>query len=835
MKISLSWLCEYVDVKQFFKTPDELSGILTGAGLEVDGIQNGAAQYNHVVIGQIVELGRHPKADKLTLCQVDVGDGQHKQIVCGAKNHKQGDKVVVALPGAILPGDFAIKLSKIRDIESQGMLCSETELGLKDASEGILILPPDTMVGLSFADFSGVADIIFEINVTPNRADCLSHIGLAREISCLLNRPLTMPTKESDDFKLSSRKTTEHIKVQLKQDGLCPRYAGRSIFGVKIGPSPDWLRRRLQAVGLNSINNVVDVTNFVMMEYGQPLHAFDANEIRGAKIIIEKATPGEKFITFDGTELTLTGEELTIRDSASGSASSVLALAGVIGGKNSGVTEKTTDIFLEAAHFNPRGVRRSSRKHGFETDSSQRFSRGTDPDGVITAMDRAVRLIQLVAGGEAAKDHYDIYPSPLKRSPIAVRKSVLESRLGYKVNMSDFSNWMRRLHCSVVMDGSGDSSVGSSVGSSGQINASDNIVQVVPPAFRFDLDQEMDFIEEFARLNGYDNIPEHFSPLEYWPTDSSVRFVNENRVAELVKDEGYFEARNYNFLSAKWQSQLLTCEKLRQLGLDVGGEAVNIRNPLSDETGQMRQSLLPGLLTNLLYNYHRGLHVGRMFETGVVFAQSQYQESDRLAITAWGQHEGLWEKSNRAVVFDIKTCIENVIHKLGGRAQWREVPSNTSLPGFVHPGQVALLFYEGRNIGFMSGVHPAFREEQKIRHEVAVAEVDLEALMRGQPRKPKLSKISKYPSVERDLALLMPLNLAVGEVVKEIEKSGAPLLQSVDIFDVYTGGSVPEGQRSVAFRFMFQDLEATLSEDQLNQVTQSICLALDKKFSIRPR
>lgn len=823
MKISLSWLSQYIDVKEFFKTPEELSRLLTAAGLEVDAVQDAGKQFNYVVVGSIVELGPHPKADKLTLCQVDVGDGRYKQIVCGAKNHKQGDKVVVALPGAILPGDFAIKLSKIRDVESQGMLCSESELGLKDKSEGILILPSDAKIGLSFADFSGLTDIIFEINVTPNRADCLSHIGLAREISCLLDRSLQLPIGAA--IQTSSQKTSDHIQVQLRQAELCPRYAGRSVFGVKVADSPEWLRRRLQAVGLNTINNIVDVTNFVMMEYGQPLHAFDAKEINSAKIIIDKARPGEKFTTFDGTELTLTGEELTIRNGGVGDSDLALALAGVIGGKNSGVTEKTTEIFLEAAHFNPRGVRRTSRQHGLETDSSQRFSRGTDPEGVITALDRAVALIQLVAGGEAAKDHYDFYPTPVKRSLITVRKSILESRLGYKINMQEFCNWMRRLHCKT------DSKLDS------KLNGKDEVVQVTVPAFRFDLDQEMDLVEEFARLNGYDKIPEHFPAFENWPTDSAVNFVNENRVAELIKNEGYVEARNYNFVSAKWQSQILTGDHLAQLGLNVGGQAVHILNPLSDETGQMRQSLLPGLLTNLLHNYHHGLHDGRMFETGFVFAKSEnnYKESHRLAITAWGHHQSLWEKSARPVVFDIKSSIENIILKLGGVAQWREVTNVTQLPAVIHPGQIALLFYEGRIIGFVSGLHPAFREDHKIRHDVAVAEIDLEALMRGQPRNPKLSKISKYPAVERDLALVMPLKLAVSDVVKEIEKSGGTLLQSVEVFDVYTGPGVPEGQRSVAIRMVFQDLESTLSEERLNQVTQSICAALDKKFSIRSR
>ncbi|MCB0349873.1 MAG: phenylalanine--tRNA ligase subunit beta, partial [Bdellovibrionales bacterium] len=588
MKISLSWINEYVDVKDFFKKPEELASLLTGAGLEVEGYEDPSKKFNHVVIGHIVELGKHPNADKLTLCQVDTGAGQPHQIVCGAQNHKQGDKVIVALPGAVLPGNFAIKLSKIRDVESQGMLCSESELGLKDQSEGIVILPKDAKVGQSYAEYSGACDIIFEINVTPNRADCLSHVGLAREISCLLDRPLKLPEAK---IKTGAKKTKDHIDVKLVNAELCPRYAGRSIFGVQVGASPAWLKNRLLAVGLNSINNVVDVTNFVMMEYGQPLHAFDAKNLKGEKIIVDMAKQNEKFKSLDGTVIELSGEELTIRDGET-----AVALAGVVGGLNSGVTEKTEEIFLEAAHFNPRGVRRTSRKHGIDTDSGQRFSRGTDPENVLEAMNRAAALIQELAGGEVAKDFYDLYPKPHARTPIKVRKQILEERLGYAVDMSDFNKWMKRLHCKTKVSG--------------------DTVTVEAPPFRFDIEIEMDLVEEYARLNGYDKIPESFPALQVRPTDSALSYINEQRAGELFKNEGYLEARNYNFLSPKWQSELIDEKQYAKLGLAAGGEAVNIKNPLSEETSQMRQSLLPGLLTNLIHNFSHGALDGRLFETG---------------------------------------------------------------------------------------------------------------------------------------------------------------------------------------------------------------------------
>ncbi|MCB0357927.1 MAG: phenylalanine--tRNA ligase subunit beta, partial [Bdellovibrionales bacterium] len=343
MKVSLQWLNQYVDVSDFFSKPQDLAEIITQAGLEVENLEDSSVQYQHVVIGQVMELAKHPDADKLTLCQVDTGEGTLRQIVCGAKNHKQGDKVVVATPGAVLPGNFAIKKSKIRGVESLGMMCSEVELGLAEESAGIMILPTDATVGVSFAEYQGLNDVLFELSVTPNRADCLSHFGLARELSALLDRPLKMP---DTSVKSNNKKTASLIELNLQASDLCPRYAGRAIFNVKVGPSPKWLKQSLEKIGLNSINNIVDVTNYVMMELGQPLHAFDAHFLKGAKVTVTRANPGEVFTSLDGTEYQLQGDELTIRDGER-----AVALAGIVGGKNSGVNEDTENIFLESAFF----------------------------------------------------------------------------------------------------------------------------------------------------------------------------------------------------------------------------------------------------------------------------------------------------------------------------------------------------------------------------------------------------------------------------------------------------------------------------------------------------
>lgn len=807
MKISLEWLNDYVDVKDFYSKPAELAKILTDAGLEVDGYTELAKPYAHVVLGQVAKLDRHPNADKLTLCQVDVGDGQMRQIVCGAKNHKQGDKVVVALPGAVLPGDFAIKVSKIRDVESQGMLCSETELGIAKESDGIMILPADVKLGTPFAEYYGLNDVVFEVNVTPNRADCLSHLGLAREISCLLDRPLRLPKVE---FKKRSGSVKKVFDVQVKATELCPRYAGLAVTGVKIGPSPRWMQRRLEAVGIATINNIVDIGNYVMMETGQPLHMFDSDKLVGQKVIVDNSRK-EKFKSFDGTDLELTGEELTIRD-----AEKALVVAGIIGSANSGVSDQTANLFIESAHFNQTAIRRTARRFGIDTDSSYRFSRGTDPEGVIAALERAAALVQEIAGGTPTEDHYDIYPRPFKRDAVKVRKRILEERLGYSVDLKDFANWMKRLHCKVTVKGD------------------EAVVEV--PTFRWDLEIEMDLVEEFGRLNGYDKVPETFPPLMSAPTPNVASFVQENRLAEAVAKQGYLEAVHYAFLKNDWQKSLYDRAQFKALGLDLPGDVVPILNPLSDETGVMRQSLLPGLLTNLIHNFHRGNTYGRLFEIGTVFgkaaegATTPYIEKQRVALSAWGQPDTLWEKTDRLPVYDLKAAIEAVLKSLQATGyQWRAVDA-AHVPPFIHPGQVAALFYQGKIVGFVGALHPAFRDEHKLRVPAAVAEFDLELLLVGQPRVVKYKPISKFPAVERDMALLVPNEIAAQDILREIEKAGGPTLQSVHIFDVYRGQGTPEGHASVAFRMVFQDLAGTLADDKITTAVGAIMAALQKKF-----
>ncbi|MFS4460222.1 phenylalanine--tRNA ligase subunit beta [Bdellovibrio sp. HCB2-146] len=813
MKISLKWLQEYVDVKEFFTKPEDLAEILTRAGLEVEEITNRAKDFNHVVIGKILEKDKHPNADKLSLCRVSTGEGLVHQIVCGAQNHKAGDVVIVALPGAVLPGNFAIKKSAVRGVDSAGMLCSLKELGLAKESEGIAILPPDAPIGKAYAEYGGYDDITFELKVTPNRADCLSHFGLAREVGCLLSKEVKAPKAEPVTV---SKSTKSEIALEVRTPDMCPRYTGRFIKGVKVGPSPAWLKQRLEALGMNSINNVVDVTNFVMLELGQPLHAFDAGFIGGKKIIVDRAVAGEKFITLDGTEKTLTGIELTIRD-----ASHPVCLAGVVGGKNSGVSEATKDIFLESAYFMPMAVRKSARAHGIETDSAYRFSRGVDPDGALRGLNRATALILEVAGGEAYSDHHDFYPNPVKKSPVTLSVQTVSDRLGYEAEEHKFVDFMKRLGCHVEKSGTA--------------------YKVLPPTFRFDIEQDMDLVEEYARLNGYDHIPESLPVFAKMPTFQDKTFMLNRATSELLRAEGYSQAVNFAFVGSKAERAFLgSLETLKAAGLVASEKAIHVMNPLNEEMDVMRSSLSFGLFRNLNSNFHAGNMQGKLFETGSTFAVKEdgsYSESTHLGLAIWGRTQNLWNKSlDYPVVYEAKAAVEALLKVLNISSYTWVTPANKAeVPAFLHLGQYAQLLVEGKKVGFIGTVHPVLLEEAKIRVPAALAELDLDLLYKTQPRPYRIQSISKFPIVERDFAFVMPKTLKVGDVLKDIRKAAGALLLNVDVFDLYEGDKMEAGKKSVALRLWLQDKNATLQEAQISEVTTKVLESLKKNFDLSVR
>lgn len=811
MKISLKWLNEFVDVKEYFDRPLQLANLLTAAGLEVEEIHDLSQQYRFVQIGMILEKDKHPDADKLTVCKVTTGEGVVHQIVCGAKNHKANDRVIVALPGAVLPGNFAIKNSVIRGVASGGMLCSYKELGLADTSDGIAILPDDATLGKNFSDYAGFDDVTFELKVTPNRADCLSHIGLAREIACLLNRPFK--TSELKEYAPSGAGMDFSIEVSAPE--MCPRYTGRIIRGVKVGPSPAWLKKRLETVGLNSINNVVDVTNYVMMEWGQPLHAFDLRQIQGGRLHIGKAQANEKFITLDGTELNLRGEELMIQDS-----SRSLCMGGVIGGKNSGVQDETQDIFLEAAYFAPQFVRRGARNHGLSTDSGYRFSRGVDPTHTIEALNRATGLLLEVAGGQVASKVFEVKSQEAVRPTIEIHPDTVSDRLGYTVDTAKFESWMIRLGC--------------------QIEKVGEAYKIQPPTWRFDLEIDMDLVEEYARLNGYEHIPETLPALGNPPTAHDLGYRFQSHLVELMTGLGYSQAMNFAFVATQKQKQFIGIgDALAKTGLHVAQQPVRLMNPLNEQLDVMRATLTMGLVDNLHHNFHHGVEAGRLFELGTVFdtVNGSYQEKLRWSGVAWGWPQNLWTAATSTpVVMDTKRVVEEILTVLGFRGwQWVKGSEVGGVPEFLHPGQSVVLQLEGKKIGFLGTLHPSLREELKIRTDAAVFEFEAESLLKGLGRTQNVKPISKFQAVDRDLALVMPKNLGAGVVQQEIQKTGGANLQTVSVFDVYEGDKLPAGQKSVAYRLRYQNHEATLTDAQVQESVDAILISLKKRWEIQVR
>ena len=815
MKISLNWLNQYIDLKDYRNSLNEFYNLLTKAGLEVEDKSNPAQHWKGVVIGKLLKVNKHPNADRLTLCSVDVGEEKPLQIVCGATNHKEGDFVAVAKVGTLLPGNFKIKKTKIRGESSFGMLCSEQELGLNRKTQGIMILKGNFSPGESF-EKAHPSDVILEINVTPNRADCLSHIGMARELSTLLKRPIKTPKM---DFHETQKEITDWIDVEVKDSKACPRYCGRIISGVKIGPSPSWLKEALESIGLNSINNVVDVTNYVLFEYGQPLHAFDHKEIRNSKITVEKAGNGDTFTTLDGTKLKLCDEDLVICDGRKDNLRPV-ALAGIVGGKNSGINENTTDIFLEAAFFQAEGVRRTARSHGLETDSSYRFSRGIDPTQTLNAINRATHLIQQTAGGNVYKGSVDMYPQPLKPGEISISVDYVSERLGYSVKEKDFQNQMECLGC--------------------KVRKSEENFKVLPPSFRWDLSIKEDLIEEYARLHGYDDITEVFPTLIHEPTEHDFMFQFARHLRRVLVGFGLNEAVNHAFISKDESKKIWTSKDVsNNCGLKMSDSPIELLNPMNEELSAMRESLLPSLLKNVIFNNHHGNHYGRLFEISPIqyMENKNFHEQNRLALAFWGQTRGLWslEKDNH-VIYELKSTVESLLEN-PGRKKWhfQRIPIE-QCPGGFHPGQSLSLYYEGQVIGFLGSVHPAIKEENKIRTPMAWAEFNLDEFEKNKVLTRKFKILPKYPSVERDVAFLVDEKLRAGSIGLEIKKAAGPLLTHCEVFDVYQDRELKEsGHKSIAFRLRFQSDSETLNDETVNKLHNDLIHSICKKLGLKIR
>ncbi len=804
MKVTLNWLRDYVDVDL---SAEDLSHRLTMAGLEVDAMERLGEGFDSVIVARLADVQKHPDADRLTVCKVETGSVT-QQVVCGATNHKPGDFVALAQVGTVLPGNFKIKKSKIRGQESCGMLCSTSELGLTETSEGILILPPDLDLGKPVFQALGLKDIMYELGLTPNRPDCLSVVGVAREVSAMVDAPLQLPVPNIVEGQV---KTADKTSVVIEDPELCPRYAARLIEKVTIGPSPDWLVQRLEAVGMRSINNVVDITNFVMMELGQPLHAFDFNLLRGRRIVVRRAQDGDKFTTLDGQVRTLMGVDLMICDGEG-----PVALAGVMGGQNSEVSDDTTDILLESAYFNPVTIRRTSKRLGLHTESSHRFERGADVDMVPLALDRAAALIAELAGGEVAQKQVDVYPAELVKRTVIITACHTSEVLGFEVDVADIKQKLSSIgiKCSLLVE------------------RRDGAINAEIPNFRPDLEREIDLIEEVARLIGYDRIPVTMPVSNLTCQRLPRHFMLQRQLRDRMVELGFAEIINYSFYGNASLDLLGVAET------DARRQSVQILNPLNEEQSVMRTTLMPSLLETAARNLAYRCEDLALFELRPVFQACDASElpTERLRLAAFlcgrSEPQGWAQKDIDCDFFDIKGVVEQILQNLKiTDVRWVMAHDEA----YYHPGKSCAIYKGEQLIGTMGELHPEVAKAFDLNRTAMLFDLDAEVLMALSGGTVKFQPLSRYPDMQRDSAFLLDDSISAQQVFDTLNQVKLKDLESLVLFDVYRGEGVPAGKKSLAIRACYRALDRTLKDEQVQNIHGKLVRALEKELGAELR
>jgi phenylalanyl-tRNA synthetase beta chain len=852
MKLTLNWLKQYVD---FDWSPEQLAERLTMLGLEVEGVHKTGGEFDGIVVAQILTRDPVPGSDKLSVCKVNDGKSE-RVIICGAQNHKPGDKVPLILPNFALPlkpGDkepFIIKERKVFGITSHGMMCSPQELGLPDQVDGLLILPANAKIGQPFAEYLGRTggDVVFDLEITPNRSDWNSVIGIAREIAAVTGNKLKMPDvseggaprRPDSEANLGARgtrpseKTAELVSVRLDDPDLCPRYTARVVKGVKIGPSPDWLRSMLEKVGIRSINNVVDVTNYVMLEIGQPLHAFDYHLISrsrvcenadGSKnppshdggykptIVVRRAKAGEEFITLDGQKHKLGTENLLIADEEKG-----IALAGVMGGQNSEIKDNTADVLIESAYFSPTNIRRTSKTLGLRTDASYRFERGADIDINDWAGARCAQLILETAGGQLAEGVVDAYPNPVKPKEITLRHHKVNELLGIELRSEEIEFYLGQLGLKTA------SHKVRPVGA----NAAPEPVTFQIPTFRVDLKREVDLIEEIARLHGVDKIP---STPPRGAIGTNAFDATHDVLAEarrILSGLGLNEAQGQTLIS---KSEVRN-EKVE--------ESVALANPLSSDMDVLRPSLLPGLIHSLRHNLSRKNYDVALFEVGRVFKVKQagspsYIEERRVAIALTGQRAlPFWSGSERDAKFDacdLKGVLEEFFEQFGLRGMT-----------FARQAESTALFLEsavilqGKNqVGEFGQLSPVLAKKYDLRDAVLLAELNLDLLLARRNPAKSFKPLPAFPAIRRDVAMIVPEATTHDAVLQVVKQTKPANLEAVELFDVFRGKNVPEGQKSLAYAFTYRAADKTLTDAEANAAHTKIVEAFKTQLQATVR
>jgi phenylalanyl-tRNA synthetase beta chain len=815
MKVTFNWLKEYVD---FDWSSAELAERLTMLGLEVEGIEEVGGEFDGIVVAEVITRDKHPNADKLSVCRVNDGQGE-RQIVCGAQNFQAGDKVPLVLPGTTLPAKpgeepFTIKVGRIRGVESHGMMCSGKELGLSEDHAGLLILPAEAPVGKAFGEFLGRAekDVVYDLEVTPNRPDLNSVIGIAREIAALTGNALRLPSGELPAG--SGGAIDERVAVRIEDPELCPRYTARLVCGVKIGPSPDWLKAAIEKVGLRSISNVVDVTNYVMMETGQPLHAFDYHLIgRDASgkptIVVRRAAAGDRFTTLDEQEHTLTDAMLLIADEQKG-----IALAGVMGGLNTEINDQTVDVLIECANFSPTNIRRTSKQLGLRTDASYRFERGADVGICDWASRRCAQLILETAGGTLADGVIDACPNPIELRRVTLRHRKVNELLGIELKPGEIDYYLGQLGLKQV--GRKPRPVDAPA------PAEEEPVTLEIPTYRVDLKREADLIEEVCRLHGVDKIPA--TPPRGAIGTNEFDAVHDEiaQVRQMLVGLGLDEA----------QGQTLIAESAAKL-VAPEDTIVPLEHPLSSDMNVMRPSLLPGLLDTLRHNLSHKNQSLALFEVGRVFRTGKDRPLERrcVAFALTGERAPLfWSGEGRGAkfdAFDLKGVLEEFLDHLGLRGlMWTRREERTEL--FCESATITL---GGKlPLGEMGQLMPTLARDYDLRDPVFLAEFDLDALLTRRNAGRSFKSLPQFPSSRRDVAMFVPATVTHADVLKAVKKARAANLEGVELFDVFRGKNVPEGQKSMAYAFTYRSPETTLKDREVNAAHEQVVAQLKQQL-----
>lgn len=793
MNTSLSWIKAYVP--ELDVTAQEFTDAMTLSGSKVEGFKRMDADLERIIIGQIEKIEPHPNADKLIVCQVNVGKEENIQIVTGAPNVKEGDKVPVVLDGGrvagghdgkMTDGGIKIKKGKLRGIESNGMMCSIEELGSSrdmypEAPEfGIYIFPEDAGVGADAVEALGLRDVVFEFEITSNRVDCYSILGLAREAAATFRKEYKAPVVE---VKGSGDDVNNYIKVEVKDPALCPRYCARVVKNIRLAPSPEWMQRRLASVGIRPINNVVDITNYVMEEYGQPMHAYDLDTIADHKIVVRRAEKGEKFITLDGQERTMDDSILMICDGEK-----AVGMAGIMGGENSMITDDVHTMLFEAACFDGTNIRLSSKKAGLRTEASGKFEKGLDPNNAEAAINRACQLIEELGAGEVVNGMVDVYEE--KREPVRVpfEPERINALLGTALSAEQMLSYFEPLG----------------------LQYEESSRELIVPTFRQDLLRTADITEEVARFYGYDNIPTTL-PKGEATTGKLPFYLRVEAVArDIAEFCGFSQGMNYSFESPKVFDKLMLPADAPER------QAVVISNPLGEDFSIMRTVSLNGMLTSLATNYNRRNKNVRLYELGNIYLPKslplQELPDERMQFTLGMYGDGDF--------FTMKGVVEEFLDKIGMRK--KEVYDPKAGKPFLHPGRQANLVYDGTQIGYMGEVHPTVAHAYGIGERAYVAVLDMPSVVEKATFERKYEGIARFPAVTRDISMVVPKNILAGQIEEMIAVRGGKILESCELFDVYEGAQIQEGYKSVAYSIVFRAKDKTLEEAEITAVMKKI-------------